>query len=143
MGFQIDLGTISVPIHFARRLPGPVRRLTARKPLDGDLVLCWLPPLGGTWIDGYRITRTRDGREYELLGETDELEFTIVNPERGETWFYRVIAFNLRGEGRARMVYFHRPAARLRPRGPILRCMSFPVPATPGRRVEIIEPEWE
>ena len=139
MGFQIDLDFIRPRIHFTRRAPGAVRDLDAHEEPCGDLTLRWLPPFGGTWIDGYRIERTREGRKYELLAETDGLQFTIVNPERGEPWFYRVTAFNVRGVGRARRVYFHRRAVPLHPRGRILRCMSFPIPAIPGVRLNIME----
>lgn len=139
MGFQIDLDPIHAPVRFTRRAPGAVRRLDAREHPGGDLTLRWLPPSGITHIEGYRVERTREGREYELLAETDELEFTVANPQPGEPWFYRVTAFNLHGVGRARMVFFHRRAARLRPRGPILRCISVPVPVIPGVRVAISE----
>ena len=138
-GYQIDLDQIHAPVHFTRRVPGPVRRITARKPLDGDLRLVWWPPSGGTRIDGYRIKRTRDGHEYELLGETDELEFTVANPPPGEPWFYRVSAFNVRGEGGALMVYLHLPVGRLRSDGAPVRLHSYPIPAIPGGRLEIIE----
>lgn len=139
MGIQIDLDQITAPIHFVRRTPSPVRRLTTREHPGGDLTLHWQPPAGITRTDGYRVERTREGRVYELLSVTDELEFTVAHPTPGEPWFYRVTAFNLRGIGRARLVYFHRPAVRLRPRGPILRCMSFPVPVIPGLRLQIYE----
>ena len=139
MGFQIDLDQITAPAHFIRRAPDPLRRLTAREHPGGDLALHWQPPARTTRIDGYRVERTREGRVYELLGVTDELEFTVTQPTPGEPWFYRVTAFNLRGIGRARLVYFHRRAVRLRPRGPILRCMSFPVPVFPGLRLRIFE----
>lgn len=142
MGFQIDLDTITAPVHFTHRAPGSVRRLSAREHLGGDLSLHWQAPARVERIDGYRVERTREGRVYELLGITDELEFTVAQPVPGEPWFYRVSAFNFRGIGRARMVYFHRRAMRLRPRGPILRCMSFPVPVRPGRRMEIMEDPW-
>ena len=139
MGFQVDLDEVRAPIHFTRRAPGAVRDLDAHKEPCGDLTLRWLPPSGITRIDGCRIERTREGREYELLAETDDLQFTITNPQPGEPWFYRVTAFNLHGIGRARMVYFHRRGARLRLRGRILRCMSFPIPVIPGVRLHISE----
>ena len=139
MGFQIDLDPIHAPVRFTRRAPGAVPRLDAREHPGRDLALWWLPPSGITHIEGYRVERTREGREYELLAETDGLEFTVTNPQPGEPWFYRVSAFNMHGTGRARMVFFHRRADRLRPRGPILRTMSFPIPVSPGTRLQITE----
>ena len=141
MGFQIDLDEIRPPVHLDRRTPGPVRRLNGREEPGGDLKLWWLRPAGGAWIDGYRIERTREGRNYELLSVTDELQHTVATPERGEPWFYRVTAFNGRGIGRARLVFLHRPAVRLRPRGRILPCKTLLIPVIPGVRVNISE-DW-
>jgi hypothetical protein len=139
MGLHIDFESASLPQHFIHRVPGPVRSLIATTHHDGRLVLHWEPPGGITRVDGYRITRTRDGHAYELLGETTALEFTVAAPEPGEPWFYRVVAHNLRGIGGARRVYFFRRAKRLRPGGRILPCVSLPVPIRPGLCVRISE----
>jgi hypothetical protein len=137
MGIQFD--SAPAPVHFVRRVPGPVRHLNATEQLGGALHLHWEPPGGMTRIEGYRVERTRDGHDYEHLGDTVARQFTITNPVPGEPWFYRVTAFNVRGVGRAKRVFFHRRARRLRPRGPILRAMLLPIPVIPGRRVGISE----
>ncbi len=143
MGTQIELDSHPAPIHFVRRPPGPVRRLNAAENRDGSLKLFWEAPAGITRVDGYRIERTPEGQTYELIGETPALEFTIAQPVPGEPWFYRVTAFNLRGAGEAKQVFFHRRACRLHPRGPDLECISMPIPIIPGVQVNISEPDWE
>lgn len=143
MGFHFDLAPGVPAIHRIRRAPGRVRHLTARVEPRGDHVLFWQPPAGTTWVDGYRIERTRQGRDYEWLGETETERFTVTAPPAGEAWFYRVAAFNERGTGAFRMVFLYRRPMRLRPRGPVLPWMLFPVPAIPGRRMEILECEPE
>ena len=95
--------------------------------------------MDGMWLDGYRIERTKQGREYERIGETEDLEFTIASPTPGDRWFYRVTAFNPRGAGRARMVYFYRRPNRLRPRGLLQPRLLQAVPVIPGMRVQICE----
>lgn len=143
MGIQFDFDSTPAPVHYVRRVPGPVQHLDATEQFGGNLTLHWKPPLGGTHLDGYRVERTREGRVYEHLGDTVAQEFTIKNPTPGEPWFYRVTAFNVRGVGRAKHVYFHQRARRLHPRVPVLRAMSFPIPVIPGRGVEIMELEPE
>ena len=71
MGFLTDLAPGQPPaLHLVRRVPGPVRLLFAREQTGGSLLLWWKRPAGGTWVDGYRIERTPQGRDYELLGTT-------------------------------------------------------------------------
>lgn len=143
MGTQIELDSHPAPIHFVRRPPGSVRRLNADENRDGSLKLSWEAPSGVTRVDGYRIERTPEGQTYELIGETSERDFTIAQAVPGEPWFYRVTAFNLRGAGEAKQVFFHRRACRLHPRGPNLECISMPIPIIPGVQVNISEPDWE
>ena len=143
MGIQFDFDSAPAPVHHVRRVPGPVRHLNATEQFAGNLTLHWEPPLGGTHLDGYRVERTREGRVCEPLGDTKAREFTITKPVPGESWFYRVTAFNVRGDGRVTQVFFHRRASRVRSRGPILRTLSFPIPVTPGRGVGIMELEPE
>jgi hypothetical protein len=81
-------------------------------------------------VDGYRIERTRDGRAYELIGETVNIYFVWRDVRLHDGWFYRVTAFNARGQGRAQWVFFY-----LRRRNPILQI----VPVRPGLRVGIYE----
>ena len=143
MGIQFDFDSAPAPVHYLRRVPGPVGHLNATERFGGNLRLHWKPPLGGTHLDGYRVERTREGRVYEQLGDTKAQQFTIVNPAQGKPWFYRVTAFNVRGVGRAKQVYFHQRARRLRPRGPLVRTLSFPIPVIPGRGVKIMQLEPE
>lgn len=143
MGTQIELDSSPAPIHFVRRPPGSVRRLNAAENRDGSLKLFWEAPSGITRVDGYRIERTPEGQTYELIGETQALEYTIARPVPGEPWFYRVTAFNRHGAGDAKLVFFHRRACRLHPRGPDLECISIPIPVIPGVRVNISEPVGE
>ena len=143
MGIQFDFDSAPAPVHFVRRVPGPVRHLDATEQFGGSLTLHWKPPVGGTHLDGYRVQRTREGRVYELLGDTKAREFTVTKPVPGESWFYRVTAYNVRGDGRVKQVFFHRRARRLRLPGAVLRTMSFPIPVIPGRGVEIMELEPE
>ena len=81
-------------------------------------------------MDGYRIERTRDGRAYEWLVETVEKWFVLPPVAFHDGWFYRVSAFNARGQGSAEWVYFY-----LRRRNPILQI----VPVRAGLRVNICE----
>ncbi len=143
MGTQIELDSSPAPIHFVRRPPGWVRRLNGTEQPDGTLKLFWEPPTGISRVDGYRIQRTREGQNYELVGETQELEFTIGHAMPGDPWFYQVMAFNHRGEGWAKWVYFRRRDERFPPRGRKFVGLSFPFPVSPGGRVEIFEPKWE
>ena len=82
--------------------------------------------------DFYRIERTRDGREYECLGETRDTGFFHRVTVCRDPWFYRVTAVNCRGGGTARMVWFFER------RGNGRNCLRA-VPVRPGLRVNIYE----
>jgi len=135
MGHLYELTPDFTPRNFCHAKPGPVRRYAAQATTRGGLCLQWHPPAGGR-AEFYRIERTRDGHDYETVGETTETCFHYRDPERGEPWFYRVTAVNGRGGGAARLVWFF-----LR-RGNSRGCL-LPVPVRPGLRVNIcsLEPK--
>lgn len=93
-------------------------------------MLRWKRPAGGTFISGYRIERTREGRNYETLGETGRLVFYVRNIPLDDPWFYRVTAFNIRGDGGARLVWLFRQSSS----GEIL---LLPIAVVPDLRVNI------
>ena len=95
-------------------------------------MLRWKPPVGGACITGYRIERTREGREYETLGETQRPIFFVKQVALDEPWFYRVTAFNARGPGGFRLVWLFRPSSD----GKIL---LTPIAVLPGLRMDICE----
>ena len=129
--FDLDSPVLRVS-GFTRRVPGPVRRLDACPCPAGSLMLRWKPPAGGGYITGYRIERTREGREYEMVGETTSLMFFVKNIPPDEAWFYRVTTFNLRGNGGFRLVWLFRQSSNG-------RILLQPIAALPGLRMEI----WE
>lgn len=113
------------------RLPGAVTGLWCRATREGGLMFAWQRPPGRTPVEGYRIERTREGRNYELVAETEQESFVLPPVALNDGWFYRVTAFNERGAGAARWVYFF----LRRPRDPILQL----VPVRPGMGVTISE----
>ena len=139
MGNIFDLDSPTRIAGFARRVPGPVRRLDAGPLPGGTLLLRWKAPLGGTFITAYRIERTREGRDYELLGETTRKVFFVRNPPVGEPWFYRVTAFNARGAGGFRLVWLFRRGDRFIPGGQNQNDLLTPIAVVPGLQVNI----WE
>ena len=115
----------------ARRLPRAVTQLWCRETRTGGLMFAWHPSPAGEMIDGYRIERTRDGRAYEAIGETRNESFALPPVPFNDGWFYRVSAFNERGQGPAGGVYFH----LRRRRNSILQYVLV----RPGLRVNICE----
>ena len=113
-----------------RRVPGAVTGLRCRARRAGELIFFWESPAGSTPVNGYRLERTRDGRAYEPVAETTEKSLVLSHVPLHDGWFYRVSAFNARGQGSAEWVYFY-----LRRRDPILQL----VPVRPGLRVNICE----
>ncbi len=94
------------PARRARAVPGAVRSLWCHPTPSGGLLFAWgLPPDGGP-VEGYRIERTRQGREYELVQESARPSFALPPLPFNDGWFYRVTAFNARGQGAARWVFF-------------------------------------
>jgi len=146
MGLLAELETVSPPRSFVRRRPGPIRRLSAGEQRHGDLRLVWQAPTGDTPVTGYRVERTREGRHYELLGETTWTHFTVPRPARRDPRFYRVTAFNLRGGGRAKLMwFFERRLRHWRPgrhHDPGMS-LSQRIPVAPGLRVSMNELVWE
>ena len=137
MGYLIDLDSPTPVLCTVHRVPGPVRLLMATDRYRGNLFLEWKPPRG-VMVQGYRIERTREGRRYELLRETQAPECYLVNLPPGEPWFYRVTAFNARGAGRARQVFFFQRGYRLSS-GRFVENRLMRVPVVPGLRVDICE----
>ena len=117
------------------RRPGPVRQLSAVECTRG-LVLRWSPPVGSR-VEGYRIERTREGRIYEPVAETTETQLLVLRPPLREPWFYRVRAWNARGEGGFHGVYLYqrRGWSRRTRTGSIIQYVA----AIPGLRVNIYE----
>ncbi len=114
-----------------RQAPAAVSVLWCRPTRAGGLMFAWQRPRDRVAIAGYRVERTRDGRDYETLAETRGLGLALPPVALDEPWFYRVSACNGRGQGRARWVFFF---LRRRHRPLFLR-----VPVRPGRRIVINE----
>lgn len=133
MSKQNDVKQRSIRRAAVRARPGPVRRLEARPYGPGTLVLYWQRPAGGRVV-GYRIERTREGREYERVGETRNPIFFVREAPLDEPWFYRVTAYNARGAGRCKLVWLYRWSERGKP-------LIVPVAVVPGLRVTVCE--WE
>lgn len=117
------------------RRPGPVRKLDAVECSRG-LVLRWLRPIGSR-VDGYRIERTREGRIYEPVVETTDTLFLVLRPPLREPWFYRVRAWNARGEGGYKGVFLYERRG-WRPRTGRRGWLQY-VAVIPGLRVTITD----
>lgn len=137
MGNIFDFDSPAKMSGFAPRVPGSVRKFNAVATPRGDLVLRWKPPRGAS-VTAYRIERTREGREYEPVGEVTE-GFFVVNPSPGEPWFYRVTAFNARGSGGFAWVAFFRRGDRFLRGGQNRDSLLHHIPVKPGRQVNV----WE
>jgi len=112
-----------------RHVPGAVQALWCRPTRSGGLMFAWQRPLGH--VEAYRLERTRTGKEYEEIVMT-QTEGTALPPvPLNDGWFYRVSAFNSRGMGPARWVFFF---LRRRRDSIFLR-----VPVRPGLRLGINE----
>jgi len=65
-----------------------------------DIVLEWSPPADGITVNGYRIYRGETSGTYPTdLGTTTDNEFTDSNLDKGQTYYYQVMAFNDDGLG--------------------------------------------
>ena len=117
------------------RRPGPVGQLFAAE-TRGTLLLRWSPPRGAQ-VESYLIERTREGRDYEQVAETDQTQWLLRRPRLGESWFYRVRACNAQGSGDCKAVYLYqrRGWSRQTGRGSVLQY----VPVIPGLRVNVCE----
>ena len=115
----------------ARRLPSAVTQLWCGAARAGRLMFSWHPSPASEMIDGYRIERTRNGHAYEQIAETRNTSFVLPPVPFNDGWFYRVSAFNERGQGDASGVYFY----LRRRRDPILQYVAV----IPGLRVDIYE----
>ena len=115
----------------SRRLPCAVTQLWCLATRAGGLMFAWHPSPACEMIDGYRIERTREGRAYEEIAETRNESFVLPPVPFNDGWFYRVSAFNERGQGDARCVHFY----LRRRRDPILQYVTV----IPGLRVNICE----
>jgi hypothetical protein len=104
MGHLYDLTENFVPLIFRRARPDQLRGFIGTALRHGGLHLRWRRARGA---DFYRIERTRSGRDYEWLGETEETCFFYREMVLHDRWFYRVTAVNSRGAGDFRMVCFH------------------------------------
>ena len=122
----LDLATAAPWLcHAPRRVPGPLSVIWCRQTLAGGLMFAWQRPRG--MVDGYRLERTRDGKKYELLAETESEGVSLPPVAKNQPWIYRVTAFNCQGQGLAPWMYFylrrhkplllrvpvHRPALRV------------------------------
>ena len=88
-------------------------------------------------MESYRIDRTREGREYERVAETDQTQWLLPRPPLGESWFYRVRAGNAQGMGGCQAVYLYqrRGWSRRTRNGSVLQY----VPVIPGLCVNVCE----
>ena len=127
----LDLETAAPWIMRARPLPRAVTQLWCRATRAGGLMFAWQPSPRREMIDGYRIERTREGRAYEEIAETRSESFVLPPVPFNDGWFYRVSAFNERGQGAANWVifYLHRQSNSI---------LQY-VPVRPGLRVNICE----
>ena len=117
------------------RRPGPVRALFAAE-RRGRLFLRWLPPSGAR-VERYVIDRTREGRIYQAVGETEQAQVWLSGLPLGEPWFYRVRAANAQGVGGHAGVFLYerRGWSRRTGRGSVIQYVA----ALPGVRVEVCE----
>ena len=129
MGQLHELTENFTPVTFCRAKPGPVRRLMAHANFRGKLILQWQRPRGSRVLF-YRIERSRDGRAYELVAETPVEWFCWNDAPRGEPWFYRVVAVNVRGAGREKCVWFFQRIGNGKSR------LEF-IPLVPGLSISI------
>lgn len=131
----MDLATAAPWLLRRPSLPGPVRQLYVHE-RRGALMLRWLPPRGSQ-VAGYRIDRTREGRDYETVTETSHTQVFLPKPPLHESWFYRVRALNVRGVGGYKWVCLYQR------RGWSTRTKSASViqhlPVIPGLRINIFE----
>jgi len=127
MGQLYELANELTPRTFQRAKPGPVRRFNVRATREGMLTLEWQRTANA---DFYRLERTREGRVYEWLAETQGTCLMYRASALRDPWFYRVTAVNHRGVGGTRMVWFYER------RGREGNCL-MPVPVRPGLRVNI------
>lgn len=114
-----------------RHAPEALTIIWCRPTPDGALLFAWRPPPGRTRVDGYRLERTREGRDYETLLETRNEHASLPPVALNDPWFYRLSAFNARGQGPARRVFFFLRRER--------NSMFLRVPVRPGLRVVINE----
>lgn len=82
-----------------------------RRPRSRKRTRNWIASWTSVIATGYRIERTREGRDHEIIGETGQLLFFVINIPLDEPWFYRVKAFNLRGDGGFRLVWLFRQSS--------------------------------
>ena len=124
--------------HFTTRRPASVRRFHGIACDTGDLLLRWQPPRNGVPVTGYRIERTSDGQTYETLGETRDHWFEVTAVP-GESWFYRVTAFNARGATKSTLVCFYRAGDRFMRGGHGVKQLLQHIPVVPGLGVAVCE----
>ena len=138
MGTVFDLDSPTTVSGFARRRPGPVRKFVGAVAGSGALVLRWESPRNGTQVSGYRIERTPDGHTYETVGEADN-GFFVVRPVPGESWFYRVTAFNSCGTGDYKWVCFFRRGDQFIRGGHNRPHLLHHIPVRPGLQVTVCD----
>lgn len=114
-----------------RCVPAALSVIWCRPNRFGGLAFAWQGPPGRTPVDGYRVERTRDGRDYEPVAEIQRQDFVLAPPAFNAPWFYRLCAFNARGQGPAKWVFFYLRRRR--------NSMYLRVPVRPGLRVVINE----
>ena len=88
-----------------RRAPAALTDLWCGPTRAGGLMFCWKPSPHRERVEGYRLERTRSGHAYETLAETEATSLSLAPVPLNDGWFYRVTAFNCRGQGAARWVF--------------------------------------
>lgn len=128
----LDLAT-AAPwlVRHPRRPPAALSAVRCDPLSNGLVIFKWQPPPGRVPVDGYLVERTRDGRDYEVIGRPVTLGFVMGSPALNEPWFYRATAFNARGQGPAELVFFYLRRER--------NSMFLRVPVRPGLQVVINE----
>jgi hypothetical protein len=102
------------------------------KEYHGTLFLQWRPPRGSL-VSFYRVERTREGRKYQTVAETQvRTAWCLRDAPVNDPWFYRVTAVNSRGAGAFKIVWFFQ---RNEHSWSYLRCIL----AVPGLHVNICE----
>src|SRR3989442_2527747 len=82
-----------------RRAPDAVAALWCRPTRAGGLMFAWQRPRGRAHVAGYRLERTRDGKDYEEIAEAEAEGIGLPPLALGEGWVYPVSAFNSWGQG--------------------------------------------
>ena len=93
-------GSVIQSFSFTIPLPDAPQSLSGLANSSG-IYLIWKAPLqtSGPKIQGYNVYRSTDGANFNLLNTTADLVYYDNNVESGNTYYYYVVAINMKGEG--------------------------------------------